>query len=69
MAELKSVVAITNLEDDSIHHYDVNYEGFVVSIRPDEVPESPTRDQIIAASAAKVAEIEATEPEFGSQVL
>lgn len=69
MAILLNIIRITKIEDDSLDHYDVNYEGFVVIVKPNELPESHNSDDILEVASVKATTIEAATPVFESEIL
>lgn len=68
MATVKSVVKITKTADDSLDHYDVNYEeGFVVVVRPEELTDQNDISEVLAKAAPKATEIESLTPTTASE--
>ena len=70
MATVLSVVKITKTEDDSLSHFDVNYnEGFVVVVKPEELEDVNDVAEILSVAAPKAAAIEALTPATESEEL
>lgn len=64
MATIRNIKKIIKTEDDSVSHYDVNYENFVVVVRPEELEGDDSYENIVAVATPKANEIEAAEESF-----